>query len=903
MRFVEGVWHRLRAPLRPVRAGEDLDDEIACHLDLHIADNIRAGMPPGDARRLALAKLGGINAMHEARRDMRMFAALDTLWRDVRYALRSWRREPVVALVAVASLALGIGTNTAVFSLIDRVMLRSIPVHEPDRLALLSPGATSIGWTYPAWNQLQGYESLTAGLAAWSWPPTPSNAISVDGYTTRAQVAMVSGSFFEVLGIHAALGRMLDQHDDRLASVVTDAAAIISDRYWRSRFNATPGIVGRLISIDRQNFTIVGVTPSGFDGVFVGTSFDVAVPLAAEHLLGGESSRLEAHSSWWLQVLVRLPPGAEEQTVVHALRGIQPQIRELTRPDGPGHEEHLTQPFTLAPLAGGHLRSSYGMPLGLSMASVALVLLIACANLAGLLLTRTDARRHELGLRLALGASRRRLATQMFVEIHLLVGVGAMLALLIAPWVCRFLVWQIQTINMPVVLDVDADARMVAFALLVTLLTTVLIGLGPAVYATRTVWGAPPSGSAGIQARRTDARAAFTLVFLQGALSFVVIAGAGLFLRSLDSLLGNVKGLDVDRVLIARVYVAPGTLDATSEVLLFDELHRAAATVPGVSTAALSTITPAQAAVSVGPIAAAGGVLVDRPARQRNAFLNAIGPGFFETYGTTLLAGRGFTSADTSSAERVAIVNSAFVRQFLAGRDDIVGLPVVRGRSIDAGLEFTIVGVVEDATYIGPREATGLPILYVPLAQAEPHAAHGFPHVSVRVTGGDASRFIGPLGEALTRVSPFVTVDVHTLDWQVRSAITRERLLALLSGALASLVLLLAGIGLYGTTAYSVIQRRREIGIRTALGATPAAIVRLAAARVVGTLVLGVFAGAILALWAGQFVESLLFGVASTDVITYLLTAALLLFTGVTAGVLPAWRASRTSPAAVLREE
>lgn len=894
--------------LRALRLGRgvdpEFDEELESHVALHVDDNLRAGMPLDEARRHAMMRLGGLTSIREARRDARPFSALVSLTRDVRHGLRLWRRQPVFTAIAVVSLALGIGANTAIFSLVDRVMLRALPVHEPERLAVVGYGdQVSSTWSYPAWTELREYEALTGGIAAMGG--TTPRTVTVDGRAMRSHVQMVSGSFYEVLGVAASLGRALDRRDDEIDSAANDAVAVISDRYWRARFNAAPGIVGQHLTIDLVPFTIVGVMPAGFDGVNVGASFDVAVPLAAEHVLSGQRSRLEAKGSWWLQVLLRLRPEQSVDAAAAALRGVQPQIRAATVPDGGTLEQHLPEPFGLTLIPGGlsGVRTSYGSQLLLLMAAVALVLLIACANLAGLLLARAAARRHEMALRLSLGASRQRLIGQMFVESALLAIAGAALGLLVAHWTGQLLIGQIQTINMPVVLDLSLDWRVLSFTLAATLLTTTLFSTGPALLATRSDPGETLKEHTRTLVSRGHTFSALGFLLVQIALSFVLAVGAGLFLRTLAGLVENIKGVDIDRVLIARVYLTPSAVDVEDQHVLFDRLLAAARDLPGVVQAAVSSVTPVQAATMVGPIDVAGGIALASPPRDRSTFMNLISPGFFDTYGTARLAGRDFTRGDTASTSSVAVVNQAFVQRFLSSREDVIGLTVVQGGLPgSSGLERTIVGVVENATYIAPQERA-LPILYVPMAQSAGHGARGAVHVSVRAAGGNPEQLARPLAEALARTSSGVTVDTHSLNTQVRSALTRQRLLASISSALAGLALLLSGIGLYGAIAYAVTQRRREIGVRTALGATPATVVRLIVARVGVTLVLALAVGAFVARWAAQFVEALLFGVIPTDPATFALAAGTLLLIGATAALVPAWRAARTSPATVLRDE
>ncbi len=899
---------RIAALWRRDDTDTDLRDELESLAAIERDERLASGASPDDVRRDVLARAGSVTSVQEVVRRRRTFGWLDDLARDARFGARGLRRQPLFAVVAIVSLALGIGANTAIFSLLDRLMLRTLPVHEPEQLAVLSEGTLeSRAWTFETWSQLRTYEPLIAGMAAWSMP-TP-RGVTVDNITMRSSVTMVSGTYFDVLGVRAAIGRALGSLDDSVATVARTPVAVISHRYWQSRFHGAPGVLGETITIDLKPFTIVGVMPAGFDGVQVGTTFDVAVPIAAEAVLHHGESRLESTANWWLQVLLRLKPGQTADAASAALRGIQPLIRQATLPPGALVAEHLATPFAVTPIAKGlsSLRGTYATPLRVLMVAVALVLVIACANLASLLLARTHARRAEMALRRSLGASRSRIVSQMLVESLLLTGIGAVLGTLLARWAARFIVWQLETpvMNVPIALDVDIDGRMIAFSLAVAGTTAVLVGAGPALHATRTAPGEALKDQPRTTIGRPQQRGGLWLVGLQVALSFVLLAGAGLLVQSLVGLLGNVGHIDMDRVVIARVSVTPGTMGPADEAILVDRLRDAARAIPGVASVAVSSLTPAQPAVSLTGIAAVGGVPVAGAPRERMAFVNSISPDYFSTFGTPFHAGRDFTTADAEPEALVAIVNRAFVRRFLGDHVQPIGVPITRLATGPGGPapELQIVGVVEDAT-ISPWMQAPSAILYLPMRRPSPGDTRvpASRQISVRAAGGDPRLLLRPLTDALTRVSPFVAVDTYTLDAQVLGLLTRDRLLASLTSALAGLALVLTAVGLYGVIAYATTQRRREIGVRTALGATPAAIIRLVITRAAVVVAVGLVAGIALTLWTGRFIESLLFGLAPRDPGTLVGVGGVLLATGAIAALLPAWRAARTSPAIALRQ-
>ena len=908
LRALRVIVGRVAAIGRSDRADEDLREELESLAAIEREERLASGDDPGEVRARVLARAGSVTAVQQAVRQQRTLAWLDAVMRDARIGVRTLWRHPLFALVAIVSLGLGIGANTAIFSLIDRLTLRALPVYAPERLAVLSEGTLeSRAWTHATWAHLRTYDSLVDGAAAWSGAGPRS--VTVDEVTLRSAVTMVSGEYFEVLGVPAAIGRVLELADDSLDAVATAPAAVISHRYWQSRFGGAPGVLGETLLIDRRPFTIVGVTPAGFDGIQVGSTFDVAVPVAAESILHHGTSRLEDTQTWWLQILLRLKPGQSAEAASVVLRTVQPMVRDATRPPTTPVDEHLATPFAVTPIARGlsPLRGTYATPLRVLMGAVAMILLIACANLAGLLLARTQSRRAEMAVRRSLGASRGRIVSQMLVESAVLASLGAGLGLVIARWGTGLVLRQIQTPTapMPIALDVDVDGRMIGFALTITAATALLVGIWPALHAMRVTPGDGLRDQPRTTANRAQPGAALWMIGTQIALSFVLLAGAGLLVQSLGALLSNVGHLDVDRVAIARVSITPGAMTAQDEAVLMNRLEETAQAMPGVATVAVSTLTPAQPAVSLTGIEAVGGVPVAGGRRDRMVFINAVGPQYFATYGTPVVAGRAFVEGDQLAGTSVVIVNRAFVDRYVGGA--VPPLGVVIGRlatgpgPAPAGLR--IVGVVDNAT-ISPHLEAPAPILYVPRRAPAPGDARvpGSRQISIRTAGGDARLLLKPLADRLARVSPFAAIETYTLDAQVRGLLTRDRLLAKLTSALAGLALLLTSIGLYGVVAYATAQRRREIGVRSALGATPGAIVRLVTSRTAVVILLGLGVGLGLTLWAGRFIDTLLFRLAPGDLRTMGATAAVLLATGTAAALIPAWRAAALPPATSLRE-
>jgi putative ABC transport system permease protein len=698
--------------------------------------------------------------------------------------------------------------------------------------------------------------------------------------------------------VRAILGRTFTEQDDRPGGGRDGPVAVISYGFWQRRFGGAADAIGRSLIVERVPFTIVGVAPPEFFGVDVGRTFDVAVPIGTVTLIRGARA-LERRSVWWLRIMIRLKPGQSAETGTTLVRGLQPQIREATLPDDwhPAELEHflsVRNAFRLEPAANGDsgLRERYRRPLMTIMVVVGLVLLIACANLANLLLARAAARRQELSLRIALGASRLRIMRQLLTESLLLSAAGALLGLALAHWGSRLLVSQLSTATNTVFLDLSLDWRILGFTAAVAVATAVLFGTAPALRGTRL----QPQDALKAQGRAVigdgPVGAGHTLVVLQVALSLVLLVGAGLFIRTFSSLVSLNPGFDSGRILIAAIELPSARIEPARRPALFRQLQEAAAALPGVSSAALSEVTPLGNSIWNNLIE-----LPDRPAippSERLTYFNMLSAGWFQTYGTPMLAGRDFTSADTPGAPPVAIVNEAFAQRFTGGRNPI-GTRVRQPHNV----EREIVGYVRDAVSASLRDPVP-PTLYIPYGQeAELNSSTS---VSVRTTGGSPTLLIKPLAAALSQVHGDLIVTLRPLEDRVDAALTQERVVAALSAFFGALALLLAGLGLYGVTSYAVSRRRTEIGIRIALGAAPGGVVMLVLRRAALLIGMGIITGTAVSLWASRFVAPLLFGPHPRDPVTLAAAIVLLGTIGVLAGWLPARRASRIDPARVLRE-
>ena len=824
---------------------------------------------------------------------------------DIRDAFRALRATPVVTTVAVLSLALGIGANTAIFSLVNALMLRALPVTEPQRLVQVLAGPTRTSWSNPLWEQLREREpQLFDGAFAYT---QQRFNLARGGEVKPAAGIMASGRFFEVLGVQAMLGRTFTVDNDiRTGSGVENRqVAIISYGFWQRQYGGAADVIGKPVDLDLIPFTIIGVTPPEFTGIDHGSTFDVAIPLAAEPLMRGvNESAMDQRSWWWMRVMARLKPEDTIEKATAALRGVQPQMREATIPPNYRAKDlpnYLKDPFNLREAAGGPngLGRQYKDPLYIIMAVVALVLLIACANIANLLRARANARRHELSVRVALGASRWRIARQLLAESALLSAAGTLLGLLFAQWGARLLVLEMSGEATAQALDVSLDWRVLVFTVGVATTTALLFGIVPALRSTRVA----PNEAIKEQGRSIVGESRFglgsILVVAQVALSLVLIVGAGLFLRTFSTLANVRLGFEPDPILIVSVGAKRSEVPVADRATLYERLRQAASVVPGVRSAALQNITPLTNSSWDSLIENPEGVSL--PESERAVHMNEVSAGFFATYGTPLLAGREFTAQDTRTAPPVVIVNEAFAKKYFGGANPI-------GRTIrndpspgQNPPRREIVGLVRDAVYESLRDKIP-PTAYLHAAQAEKPGPGTT--IAVRAASGSPALLTRSLGAALTAVDGNVTLTFKPFKDTVRAATGQERVVAMLSGFFGALALLLAGLGLYGVMSYAVSRRRTEIGIRMALGAGPAGAVRLVLSRVALLVGLGVLAGAGLALWAAKFLSasSLIYGLQPRDPATLLTAALVLSATGAVAGYLPARRASRIDPARVLRE-
>jgi len=824
---------------------------------------------------------------------------------DLRDAFRTLRSSPVISAVAVLSLALGIGANTAIFSILNSLLLKPLPVRDPQSLIALGsdrPGEDA-AMTHPIWEQVRD-RHLAHEAFVWA---TDRVSVVDRGETRALEAIWASGTFFQSLGLTAVAGRTFAESDDRRDGGADGPVAVLSYSSARRLFGGSREAIGRTLTIERVAFTVIGVTPPDFFGLSIGAAVDVILPLEAEPLLGRIPSRLER---WpWLHITARLRPGETVDAVSAAFRAQQPQIREQTMPAfdrAEDREAYLSKPWTMRSAATGssRLRSRYGAAVSTLLVIVGLVLLVACANIAHLQLARTAARRYEFSVRVALGASRLRVVRQQLVESLLLAAAGAALGLAFAQWGGRLIVAQLSTWASTAFLDLSPDWRVLGLTGAVTLLTALLFGTVPALRAAR----ADPIDALNRQRRGLagggPASVSGGLVIVQVALSLLLLIGAGLFVRSFAALAYRDLGFDRSRVLVAVVDAQRSAVQPAGRPTLFERVRRAAATVPGVESAATSMATPLGSA----------GVRFDRDVqeagnptfvgREVRIFTCPISPDWFHTFGTRLLAGRDIDARDHATAADVAVINEAFAKRHFEGENPI-GRTIMVGENASDRQPVEIVGLVQNAAFTSVREPVE-PTMYRPLARWDGEGSlTSFPSISVSIRAAGElppARLTSSLAAAIVGVDGALTVSFQTVTETLSVYYIRERLLAVISGYFGALALLLAALGLYGVTAYSVSRRRTEIGVRIAIGADASAVVRLVLGRVAFLCALGIIAGIVASLWATRLVAALLFDTPARDPLMIGASAVVLALAAGAAGWLPARRASRIDPAQALRE-
>jgi len=895
---------RMRSLFRRKIVEAEMDEELRFHFENQVAKLIRSGLTPTEAKRRARLEFGGMEHVKEEYRDSRGVTFIETLLQDIRYGLRILGRTPAITSVAILSLALGIGANTAIFSLINTLTLRMLPVERPQELAELGrqnpkyPGEPSPSFTNPLWEQIRDHQDVFSGVFAWSGTRFD---LSSGGAVQYANGLFVSGDYFRTLGVQPVAGRLIDTADDRRGC---PGLAILSYGFWQEHFAGAQSALGGTISLDHHLFQIGGVSAPGFYGVEIGKKFDVAVPVCSAAIFDGKESRMDHRSWWWLGIIGRIKPGLKPQQLNSRLSMLSPEIFSGALPqdwnaEGQKNFLKMTLAAKAASTGTSYLRRQFGEPLNILMGVVGLVLLIACANIASLMLARAAARNKEIAVRKALGASRVRLIRQLLTECILLSSAGGFLGILFAQWGTALLVRYISTGRNTVFLDLSLDVRVLGFTALAAIFTGTLFGVLPAIRSTRVSLSSAMKGN---QAEESDRRVRFRpgkwIVAAQVALSLVLLVTAGLFLRSFVKLNTLDVGFDRNNVLLVHANLKTANIFPAQRPAIFEDIENRLRSLPGVVSVSRSEMTPISGFVWNNLLH------VD----TRNAptgddalvYFNFISPSYFRTMRSPVLAGRGFGDSDTRTAPHVAIVNQALARKFFPGLNPIGKTlhedPPKPGEPSPA---YVIVGVVKDAKYESLREEA-IPTAFFPITQIPEHdeeetfEVRSQPQPAVLIPG---------VQETIGMINKEIPLEFQTLARQVDDSLVQERLLATLSGFFGGLAMLLALIGLYGALSYLVTLRGTEFGIRMALGALPQSILGMVMRDVAVVLIGGVGAGVCLSLLAVRVLQKMLFGLSPHDPATMVAAIGLLSAVALVAGYLPARRAMRVDPMVALRYE
>ena len=884
----------------------DLEEELRSHVQ-HRADDLeRRGMSRAQAERQARVEFGGYERYKEESREALGSRLLAELVADMRYGVRQLRRSPGFTAVALLSLALGIGANTAIFQLLDAVRLRMLPVVNPQELAevrltnrhgrLGSFQNSHSELTYALWQQIRDHQESFSGVAALA---DDRFNLAPRGEVHLVPGLWVSGDFFNVLGVPAILGRVFTAADD--VRGCTGSGVVVSYAFWQRELGGEASAIGRKLTVDYHPVEVVGVTPANFYGLDVGSSFDVALPVCSQPILGGEDNYLDTRYDWWLAVIGRLKPGWSIERAAAQLGSASPGIFEATLPaeyDADHAKKYLAFRLSAYPAGKGmsSLRESASDPLGLLLAITALVLLIACANLANLMLVRASTREREIAVRLALGASRRRLIGHLLVESLVLVVAGAGAGLLLSRTLARSLLAFLSTRENQVFLNLDPDWRVFTFTAGIAALATILFGLIPALRATRTAPGeAMKTGSRSFTADRQRLGLRRVLVVAQVAFSLVLLVGALLFTRSLRNLLTVDLGFERSGILITDLDVTQLHLSPERRGAFERELMEKIRSSPGVESAAEAYVVPTSGNSSNHILWMDG----SDAAQAGSAWFNWVSPGYFKTMGTPQLAGRDFTDADAPTSPKVAIVNEAFVHQFAGGSNPVGKKLWQRAELGEPQIGYEIVGIVKDTKYHDLREDFA-PLVYVPIAQYGKQDPYD--QVLIR-SHAPLADLVSRTKQEVAQINPEISIKFDTVENMLHDELQGERLMATLSGFFGVLAGLLSTLGLYGVMSYAVLRRTNEIGIRMTLGAGRGQILGMIIRESGVLLAIGLGVGIPLSLAGSRAASSMLFGLKAYDPLTLALAATLLAAIAVAASCLPARRATKVDPMVALRYE
>jgi len=889
-----GVLRRIWALGKRSSLGSENERELREHMEMRIDANLAKGMNPEQAAREARLRFGNPVVMKERVEAEDAALGLDSFIRDVRYALRGFAKSPGFTAVAIVTLALGIGANTAVFELLDAVRLRSLPVHAPQELAEVRIAGGNHGFgitdgpysqfTIPMWQEVRSNHEPFSAVFAWRATDVLAGKLT-DAH--RIHGLEVSGNFFNVLGVAPMQGRLIEPQDEAGCGV---SKVVVSYPYWKSQMGGQSLTPASTMMMDGRSVQVLGVTPPSFLGLVVGDRFDVAFPTCDP-----PNPRREVFS---FAVMGRLKPEWSVDRASAYFGSISSGIFEETAPTGYNAEAVKTyKSFRLGAYAAGSgvsmLREAYDSSLQLLLAITGLVLLIACANLANLMLARASTRQREMAIRIALGASRGRLLRQLLIESGLLAFGGAACGVALAQPLSRLLVTSLNTTQSSIQLTITTDWRVLVFAALVAMLTAILFGTVPALRGTK----ADPitslkAGARGVVGGRERFSVQRLMVVTQIAVSMVLLVGALLFVRSYRNLVTLDPGMRESGITIAYIGFPFAKIKPENEAEYKRQMIEDVRSVPGVENAASTTNTPLggsswEHAVRVGAI-------------EGSSKFTYASPAYFATMGIPLLTGRVFTDADTNESPFVLIVNQAFIRKYLGNSPPIGQAVHVMPEPDYPERSYQIIGTIADTKYGSLREDTP-PMAFAPAAQL-PATAQG-PWVAMMIASSEGPEAIAGVRHALEAKNPNMIVRFSNFQQGIQDNLVRDRMLAMLSGFFGFLAAMLVVVGLYGVLSFFITQRRNEIGIRIALGARRGQVIGLVMRDTAAMLLVGVALGTLLALFAGRTASAMLFGLKAYDAATMIFAFVLLAVIAVIASWLPSLKASRLDPVAALRSE
>jgi predicted permease len=945
MRTLNNMPRKINSGLRNLsdkqRTEREMDEELDAYIDASAEHKQRLGLSAEAARRAALIEMGSRNSVKQQLWSTRWEATVDGIWQDVRLSVRMLAKSPGFTLVAVLSLALGIGANTAIFTLLNQVLLKPLPVHDPAQLVTFGPsfhggvlGGVDLGFfdQYPWYfaRRLQENPGPFQGIAAYgSFSPKasvrpPAENGRPSGPAILVPTSLVSGNYFSVIGAQPLMGRVITPFDD--AAPGSGAVVVVSYHFWQQQLSSDPAILGKSITINGAPFTVIGVMPESFHGIKQELEPpDLWTPVSMQSQVMATPSFLTRQGPYFLHIFARLNPQAAvdknafEQTQAWLNQQLRAGIREnegaAITPERQQEINRASQSLVSAAHGVSGLRNQYGDSLKILMCVVAIVLLIACANLANFLLARAASRQHEIGTRLALGSSRTRIVRQSLVETLLLSFTGGLLGLGIAFAATRVLIGFVSQGTAYTAMSPVPDLTVLLFTLGVCLLTAVLFGLTPALTAARAGAASMLTSNTRTAQSAGGRNSRFwpnLLVTAQVMFSLLLLVGAGLFLRTLRNLQNQDFGFDRSHLLVAYfdarlVGYKPSQVPALHQQLL-DRIEA----LPGVRSAALAATAPISGGNWTSSIKLSG--YAPAPKENMVALLNRVSGKYFETSGISMVAGRPITPADSATSMKVAVVNETLARHYYP-KGDAIGRTLTIDTDSVRG-PWQIVGIARDTKSQGPRDAETARMAYIPIVQIEPYEyrdpndkttpleenGNRFANVIVVRTTADPARTIADLRRAVAAVDPNLPLlNVHTIQEEVENFMSHEQLISSLTGIFSVLALLLAAIGLYGVMSYSVVRRTNEIGIRLALGAQTRTLLWMVLRESLVLLALGLAIGLPLTLVSTRLIREQLFGLSATDPMTFALAIVVVAAMTLLAAWLPARRATKVDPMVALR--